>query len=428
MNWRALAERVAGIPAVNTHVHARGHNGCQPMGEVMPFLKNLYVDKLLPFTDAALAALLNDQQLDDRERWGTFLHLWPFVRHTGFGEVVRRILDNWGIAGDLSERTYDEVLERLQNRSPKMSRRACADAGITHAISNIIGHSDLEWQTIEEFLSGGMTTEPGWYDLLSTVPLHTFKTHADILNMEAVSRQKIGSLSDMEKAVDDLLARAATMGIVGLKNHCAYRRGLDIGPVDRVRAERELAALLRGEEGVDTLGLSDALFHRIVQRAIDHDLPIAVHTGMLAASADPRANVALMAGVFEAYPAARFDLYHLNYPWTEDLIAVLKRFPNTWANCAWTHVVDPHGTVEFLRRAVGTIPANHIFGFGGDSYILPEPVVAHLHIARRNIAVALSGAVEVGMCSSDSCIEIARLWLHENPREFYRLPSESEGN
>ena len=51
----------------------------------------------------------------------------------------------------------------------------------------------------------------------------------------------------------------------------------------------------------------------------------------------------------------------------EDLLAVLKRFPNTWANCCWTHIIDAPATERFLQSALNSIPANHIFGFGGDS-------------------------------------------------------------
>ena len=421
MHLAELTERIAHIPAVNSHIHARGHGECRPLAEVMPFFTRLYIGRLLPFADQRLAARLDDAHLSDQERWREFLTLWPFVRHTGFGQTVRLMLEEWGIEGDLSEASYDPILAALGRRSPEASRNAFGAAGITHSISNIIGHSDREWETIAEFLAGRMEPEPGFHDLLSTVPLHTFKTRGDVEGLAGVAGFEIASLVDAERAVDAVIERAAARGIVGLKNHCAYRRGLDIAAPDRARAEGELAELLSGRERAETTGLSDALFHRIVQRAVDNDLPVAIHTGMLAASADPRTNVALMAGVFAAYPRARFDLYHLNYPWMEDFLAILKRFPNTWANCSWTQIVDPHATVEFLRRAIGAIPANHIFGFGSDSYLLPEPVVSHLRIARANIAAALCGAIEDGQCAPASAEEIARLWMYDNAREFYRL-------
>jgi len=153
--------------------------------------------------------------------------------------------------------------------------------------------------------------------------------------------------------------------------------------------------------------------------AVDRGLPVAVHTGQLAGPAHPKTNVKRFASILEAYPKVRFDLYHLNYPWFDDLVAVLKQFPNAWANCCWTHMIDPAGTVRFLQRALGAVPANHVFGFGGDFVNLPEPVCAHLDMARDNLASALAEAVACKWCSRQGALELARMWLFENPTAFY---------
>jgi predicted TIM-barrel fold metal-dependent hydrolase len=422
MHADSLAAQLENVPVVNVHTHVYGHAQCRPLTEVVPFFCGLYLGGMLPFADRRLAARVADRSRGDRERWADFLLLWPHVKHTGFGRVARHVLKNWDIEGDLADVAYDVLAAKLQQRSPEYSRLAHGRAGIVHTISNVVGHSDLEWETITDFLAGRFPSDPAFSPLLSTVPLHTFKTRADLEPFGRVAGVEIRSLGDLEHGVDVVIQGAVDRGIVGLKNHCAYRRGLDIGPMDRQRAEQELARLLGGEARVDTTGLSDTLFHRIVQRAVDHHLPVAVHAGMLAANAHPRTNVALMAPIFEAYPEARFDLYHLNYPWIEDGIAILKRFPNTWANCAWTHIVDPHAVVEFLRRAVGAIPSSHIFGFGSDGHDLPESVLAHLAVARSNIAAALAGAVDAGQCGKSDALAIARQWLYDNPVDFYKLP------
>lgn len=425
MQGSTWQQQIAQIPAVNTHTHVYSHEQCQPEREVVAYLQRLYLGCMLPFADRQAAARVADAQRPDRERWRHLLTLWPYVKHTGFGRVVRLMFDSWGLRGELSDAAYDLARERLEQRSPDVSRRAFEAAGITHSIANVVGHSEREWESIAEFLTGRFPMDPAFSHLLSTVPLHTFRTSADIAQLGRVTGIDVTSLRDLERAVDVVIEGAVARGIVGLKNHCAYRRGLDIGPADPTRAEADVAALLaaKGKPVAGTVGLSDALFHRIIQRAADFNLPVAIHTGMLAANAHPRTNVALLAPVFEAYPQVRFDLFHLNYPWVEDGLAILKRFPNTWANCAWTHIVDPHAVVEFLRRAIGTIPVNHVFGFGSDGWVLPEPGVAHLAIARANVATALAGAIEQGHCGESDALEIARLWLHGNAMAFYRLPS-----
>ena len=157
-------------------------------------------------------------------------------------------------------------------------------------------------------------------------------------------------------------------------------------------------------------------------------LPVAIHTGCLAYTATPQANVRHLVPIFEAYPEARFDLYHLNYPWFEDLLMVLKSFPNTSTNCCWAHILDGAGTTRFLLSALQTLPANRIFGFGGDNLLIPEPVLANLEISRENIAIVLEEAVSKHWCSRRTALDIARLWLYENPMNFYRMSNrEVEG-
>lgn len=271
-------------------------------------------------------------------------------------------------------------------------------------------------------MDGRLSFEPGFHPLLGTLPLHEFTERADLESVGGLCDAPVYSLDELIAVIGELIDQVIQRGVVGLKDHAAYTRGLRFGPADRGRAEGELRRLLDGERfETGARALSDYLFHEIVRLSIDHQVPMVIHTGYLVGSADPKANLRHFVPIIEAYPEARFDLYHLNYPWFEDLLAVMKRFPNTWANCCWTHIIDPAGTIEFLRRALCTIPANHILGFGGDFRDTPEPVLAHLDIALDNISAALGEAIRAGWCSRETALEIARLWLYENPRGLYQL-------
>ena len=333
------------------------------------------------------------------------------------------MLKRWGLADDLDDASYERIREHLRERTPEASRRAYGQAHIAATLTHYLAHPSCGgWENVTPFLGGDLAFDAGFHPLLGTLPLHEFVERADLECLEQVCDGTIATLDGLVAAVEDLIDRVVRLGAVGLKDHAAYTRGLSFGPPDRAAAAGELQRLLRGERyDAGARRLSDYLFHRIVQLSVDHRVPMVIHTGYLVGSADPKANVRHLIPVIEAYPEARFDLYHLNYPWFEDLFAVLKRFPNTWANCCWAHIIDPAEATQFLRRALGTIPANHVSGFGGDFVSLPEPVLAHLDIALDNIAAVLGEAIQAKWCSRATALDVARLWLFENPRELYAL-------
>lgn len=420
---RDLLNDIKSLAVVDAHEHLYGHSQSQPCTDVTSFITGSYMASMLPYADRAIAQRVLDTTREDRDRWNDFLKIWSFVRCTGYGNMIVRMLRSWGLSDDLTESSYDAILERLKARSPEESRRAYKEERIECTITHYLAHPSCGGiENVSDFLSGTLTFDAGFHPLLGTLPLHEFHGGGEIEALARVCDVSITKLDDLLLAVGDLINKVAKLGVVGLKDHAAYTRGLSYGQPDRYGAEAELRRLLAGhrfEQGARKL--SDYIFHHIVRLSIDIGLPIAIHTGFLVGSADPKANLRNFVPIFESYPEARFDLYHLNYPWLEDLLAVLKRFPNTWANCCWTHIIDPAGTVHFLQRALGTIPANRIFGYGGDFVIVPEPVLAHLEIARENIAIVLDEAVRRNWCSTNTALDIARLWLSENPKSLYGL-------
>lgn len=413
------------IPVIDAHEHVRGHDKCLPCGGATDFLTGFYLASMLPYADRDLAAGIADIKRDDRQRWQDLAQIWPLVRSTGYGRVVMHILQSWGLEPNVCDAAYEAVRDRLCSRSPIASRDAYRQAGIEGTLTHYLAHpccGGLE--NVGDFLKGTLKFENGFYPLLGTLPLHEFFDHKGVETVGRICEAAVSTLENLSSAIEILVHKVSKSGVVGLKDHAAYTRGLAFGPPDRSAAESEFNRLMAGElfeKGARRL--SDYLFHHIVRLSIDLGIPMVIHTGHLVGGTDPKANVRHFASVLEAYPKAKFDLYHLNYPWFEDMLAVLKRFPNTWANCCWTHITDPDATVRFLQSALGAIPANRIFGFGGDFFTLPEPVLAHLAIARQNIGEVLGEAVRKRWCSRNTANDIARLWLYENPRTFYGIPA-----
>lgn len=419
----SLREELNAIPVVDAHEHLRGHVDCQPQSDVTRFVIASYLGSMLPFVDPATAEQITDESRPDRERWQDLVRIWRFVGCTGYGQLVSRMLRRWGLPDRPERASYEQIQEELGRRGRETSTAAYHHAHIIKTVTHYLAHPSYGGlENVAAWLAGDLTFDVGFYPLLGTLPLHEFFGQDDVERLGQVCDAAISSLEQLVEAVEALIARAVQRGVVGLKDHAAYTRGLAFGPPDRAAAAAEMQRLLGGERFEQgARHLSDYLFHRIVQLAADLNVPIAVHTGYLVGMAHPKANVQHLASILEAYPRARFDLYHLNYPWFEDLFATLKRFPNTWANCCWTHLIDPIGTVRFLQRALTTIPANHVIAFGGDFGNTPEPVVAHLEIALDNVSAALEDAVVRGWCSRSTALEVAGLWLGSNAENLHRI-------
>jgi predicted TIM-barrel fold metal-dependent hydrolase len=419
----SLREELNALPIVDAHEHLRGHVDCQPRRDVTGFLTASYLGSLLPYADPTAAARIADESRPDSERWQNLVSIWRLVGCTGYGHLVSRMLRCWGLTDQLEEASHQRIQEQLSSRSRETSLAAYRQAHITKTITHYLAHPSCGGlENVTSWLAGDLTFDVDFYPLLGTLPLHEFLSRDDVERLGQVCNVAIASLENLVEAIEVLIGKAVQHGVVGLKDHAAYTRGLAFGPPDRAAAVAEMHRLLGGERFEQgARHLSDYLFHRIVQLAIDLDVPIAIHTGYLVGMAHPKANLQHLAPILEAYPRARFDLYHLNYPWLEELFAAMKRFPNTWANCCWTHIIDPVATVRFLQRALTTIPANHIIGFGGDFTNIPEPVLAHREIALDNISAALEDAVAGGWCSRSTALDIASLWLCSNAENLYGI-------
>jgi predicted TIM-barrel fold metal-dependent hydrolase len=423
--FQDLLEDIRQIRVVDAHAHVISHDQCQPMDSVMDLLMEPYIGYTMGFASRDSARIIQDRSVPDSQRWEEFVSIWPAWRTTGYGLVVAGTLREWGLDSDrLAVDMYSALRERVQSRGPEMSRDAYANAGIDASISHYIGMPHFgRLETVRSYLNGTLHIDDGFFPQLGSPPLHEFPNRREVEIMSSIVDVDIVDLTSLVEAVDTMVERCVKTGIVGFKEHRAYTMGLAYGVPDRHAAQRDLDAVLAGEEfQFGPRALSDFMFDRVVQLAAAHQIPIAVHTGYRQLDVDEGANLAQMRRIFDEYPDVVFDIYHINYPYAEDHLAIIKSYPNLYANTCWTHIIDPAYTVEFLKSAIGAIPANHVFGFGSDFAVLPEAAVAHLEIARVNIAEALSWAIDRRMISRYAALELATMWLADNPRSVYKLP------
>jgi len=116
---------------------------------------------------------------------------------------------------------------------------------------------------------------------------------------------------------------------------------------------------------------------------------------------------------------------HICYPYYEEILSVAKHYTNAYIDMCWSWIINPIAAKDFLKKYLVTAPANKIFTFGGD-YIPVEPVLGHVVVARRGIALALSELVEEGWLGLDRAVELADMIMHKNARTIFNLSEKTK--
>jgi hypothetical protein len=346
---------------------------------------------------------LLDKRLPLERRWSLLKPYWERIRWGSYAEVVRLSIEKLYGFDDITDETYRPLSEAMARaNTPGIYERVLRDVCRVRTALTQCGTTQTGTPLLTPTVAAGYRfsqTDPYPYQLLLT--------REQLVSPRWAPDGEIGSLDAYVEAFRGFLGRSKAEGAVALKIPA-----IRTGPPDRAEAESACSKLLNGQEpclpGVNPL--QDYVLDQMVGAATGLDMVVAVHTGYWGdfRNVDPLNLIPLV----QRRPDARFDVYHLGYPWPRQALMLGKRFPNVWLNFCWMHAISPRCTV----------PVNKILAFGGD-YSAPavEQVYGHLVLARRNIARALAGQVNGGRMSEAQALGIARQWFWHNPRDLYRL-------
>lgn len=358
-----------------------------------------------------------DPGIDSATKWALLAPYWPRIRYTGYCRAIRRtIRDVYGI-DDISTESVGPLTAAMQaaNRpgihAMLLRERTLLEVCLVH---NLDGPGIVYRQG----------ADPDLY--LQDLAVQHFLTRP--LPLEALSRQSglpTETLPDLFRVIDSQFERWGNQA-VAIKNNCAYWRTLRFDDVTRAQAETlfqrgyiDRTGLTSAEEKA----LQDCLFHHCIQRALDYRLPVKIHTGYLAGnnSLDPaRIRATDLIPLFRKYPQARFDLFHVGYPYQHEVLALVKQFTNVTADLCWTWIIDPTGARQFVRQFLGTAPVNKLLGFGGD-YRSADCVYGHARMAREGLAAVLTEMLREGEITRVEAEEIGRRVLRENAMEYFQI-------
>ena len=336
------------------------------------------------------------------KRWETFAPYWEQIRWGSYARAALLAAQRFYGVEDINENTYIPLTETMKRENtPGIYDRVLSKACDIRTALTQCGSTDL-----------------GGTPLLTPVMPMTYGTQTweDLAHPRFEPSATIRSLDDYLDAMCRYALRVKSEGAVGLK--------LISNPFKDPDRDAALTAFNRLRDGTEAKlpeqnPIRDYVVDRVVDFAGKQDMVICVHTGYWGdfRRLDPLHMIPLLI----RYPEARFDLYHLGYPWMREAIMLGKGFPNAWLNLCWTHIISQRFVVTALDEMIDTIPMNKILAFGGDYGIPVEKVYGHLVMAREDVAKVLARRIAGRSMTEDQALALAHKWFWQNAVDLYRL-------
>jgi hypothetical protein len=369
--------------------------------------------------------LIRNEQASDIDRWRAFEPYWKYCRFTGYAQALRLAIHDLYGGKEISASTIREINEAIRARNhPGLYRYILRERARIRFC-------------VEDDSCGGCikiaSTKSNFEFFVLARRFDKFIVPAapsDIRSLEQLTGVSITTLEGLKQAVEKNFRQNLSEGMTVVKIALAYFRELLFQEVDKADAERDFNALMRGQrplpEGFRTAfvrpfgRLEDHMFHHVMKLAEAYHTPVQIHTGLFAGGGNriTNSNPTHLINTFLLYPRIKFDIFHIGYPYQQELGVLAKSFQNVHADFCWAWVVSPTASRRALNEFLDSVPVNKILGFGGD-YKYPELSYAHAAMARRAVAGVLAAKVENAFCTEHEALDIGRMLLYENAAHLF---------
>ncbi|MBI9046509.1 MAG: amidohydrolase family protein [Anaerolineaceae bacterium] len=426
--FQRLHNQIKQIPVIDCHEHMSGPAYQPPYKEPIAALTYFYMNSDLfsasfgiPLKDFKK---LENEAISTDEKWPVFEKLWQASQHTAYARVTRLVLKDIYGEEEMTRDALQRMAEKLGQHTEEAYFKLLQDAGIKAVITDVLGWPPEPARFLEDRLIFPDMIKP----MINLPFFHpTTLSGESVFNIGQLAGRMGTSLDEFVEITYDLFDTMIAKGCIGFKDQSAYQRTLNYEVPDKSEAEKQFNHLLHDPRNVlgwpQGKALNDYLMHAYMRFAREVNLPVQLHSGHMAGQLNrvDKANAALLTPLLELHQEVRFDLFHGNWPYMGDLLFLGKNYPNVSLNLCWLHIIDPLYASELMERAVMTIPANKVHAFGGDYLDAPEFSVAHLQIARENMAGTFARLVERGWLSEEESLCIAADWLYNNPNQTFNL-------
>ncbi|MBT3271989.1 MAG: amidohydrolase family protein [Spirochaetales bacterium] len=415
-----LREFIDQSKMVDTHEHlnsAKQYTENPP--DVLQELFENYIGSDLRVAGAsqdAIEKLVQPGESSISKRFQAISQAWQHCQFTGYGKAVLGVAKEVFGLDELTPKSLEAAEESRRQQSKRPSR-----------LDILRDTANLDHVQIDSF-SWKLSRDPEdpaffRYDL----------SWADFsngnLNLEELAADTgiiILNSASLREAFESIFARNADIAIA-VKSQHAYERTLDWAEVEDQECDRILSKLARSEKLSDKekIILGNWSIHEGARLCSEHDLTFKLHVGYHAGTGYSNlknTEASNLCRLLAQHPETRFDLFHIGYPFQNEVAAIAKHYPNVYVDFCWAWAIDPYSTSDFLRRMIHAVPDNRLFIFGGDTG-WPNSSAAYAKQARRWIGSTLQREIDDGFLTENQAIELAERYMLKNQRDCFRLDS-----
>ncbi|MEZ4619980.1 MAG: amidohydrolase family protein [Caldilineaceae bacterium] len=419
-----LQHFIGQTPLCDTHEHLWSEQRYTTDGpDILQSLFDNYVTADLIVAGAtqdAVATLLDKRNPDLAARFQGIATAWNAVRYTGYGEAVRYIArECYGIEELTPESIQSAQTQHNQLVGPGLRLQLLRD------------QARLDHVQIDNFTRACAPDPAGsdffFYDISW---VNFCNGEPDLAPLAEETGIEVRDLATLRAVMEQVFAQNAANAIA-IKTQHAYSRTLLWQKRSDAEAARVLDRYLSAPETMTTaerLCLGDWCLARGVELGIAHDLPFKIHTGYYAGHSRMPVDyihAGHLCALLANYPAARFVLMHTAYPYSQELVALAKHYPNVYVDLCWAWSIDPYSTSDFVRRYLHTVPTNKLFVFGGDTF-WPTAAVAYAAQTRHWLNRTLQAEVTAELLSEADAIAVAECFMQTNQYACFNVKTKRQ--
>lgn len=216
--------------------------------------------------------------------------------------------------------------------------------------------------------------------------------------------------------LEKIIQKKHQEGCVALKCATAYERGLDFYPVSKERAEvvlRKSPSELSAENIAD---FQSYVFYKLCEIAAKEDMPFQIHTGL---GQLENTRAIHLTKAIKDHPETKFVLFHLSFPYFDDVISLAHNHPNVYPDLCWVPLLSHNAATDVINRLLDTVNAQKLC-WGCDTWTVEESYGALLAMAYC-LSTALAGRVQEGFMREERAFEICRRIMYTNAKALYGL-------
>lgn len=417
------------LPLVDCHDHSN-QPGPKLNDPIHALVEGYFMTDVMSVSSDEEGVFIYNTDIPWEERWPTFERVWRLAKNTGYGLVVKRVLKEFY---DIEELTF-EAMKSMEGRLVQLQDQAVFD-GILEKAKIKVRISD----TWEDPQKPGRIVQDAVMDRSLKLPPRgkitiPLRDYHDVFSFEGVQhrmgplKRNVTSLDDYLEGCFDIFKGYKDFGAVAFKDQTPYRRGINYSNPTKAEAEKVFNFIMTHQRSANQYPgsmkpLDDYLFHALLRLVKEIDLPVQLHTGLLAGMRQnvAEANAIQLAPVLELHRDVRFDLFHANWPYGGEWLFLGKNYPNVYLNFCWANIIDPIYCQNLFKQAISSVGMGKVFLYGSDFVGYADHAWAHAQIAKENLAIALTDMVELDYLCVEDAKDIAVHWCYENPRRFFNL-------